>query len=294
MNSDDDTSELVDALRSDLPNAEQSARIKARLAALATISAVGLASASAAASTGLATTATKAGLLASAVSRVSALSWGTKVGLAAAVSASAAAGPMLLSQSDERASESVTAGAPSVSTVRRTNTRAPRRGVPGASIEAPAATVAPAAPPASVEREPSVVTASAEERAAPPAARVMRAASQPPAGPASQAAPTVAVTAGGGALSAAAPVAVFDAPPELQPAPPSVRVSDAPVSGTTLAEETALVDRAFAALRAGQLASAETLVLEHQRRFPNGVLLRERERARAKLVELMRERRLAR
>lgn len=296
MNPDDDTSELVDALRSDLPDAEQSARIKARLAALATVSAVGLASTSAAASTGVATTATTASVLASAVSRVTALSWSAKVGLATAVSVSAAAGPVLLSRSDERVKTPVTVSGPSASSRERAAPRAPRRDALHASSQAPLPAVAPDAPDAPaalVPREPLGEAGGSRTRAAlrpsdgttlaaPAAAPARRAASPAPTTPESAPLP-----------GAVVPVAAFDAAAEIPAAPAGVRAAPTPVSGTTLAEETALIDRALAALRAGQLAAAEALLLEHQQRFPEGVLLQERARARTKLVELSRERRLA-
>jgi hypothetical protein len=56
---------------------------------------------------------------------------------------------------------------------------------------------------------------------------------------------------------------------------------------TTLREETALMDRAFRALRDGDRAGAADLVSEHERRFPNGLLKRERERARAALTRVL-------
>jgi hypothetical protein len=45
------------------------------------------------------------------------------------------------------------------------------------------------------------------------------------------------------------------------------------------------LDRAFAEIAAGHRASAAALIAEHQRRFPNGVLSQERERARTRLTE---------
>jgi hypothetical protein len=59
-----------------------------------------------------------------------------------------------------------------------------------------------------------------------------------------------------------------------------------PAPASTLAEETALLDQTFAALRAGDAATASALVAEHARRFPQGLLWRERERARTKLESL--------
>ena len=62
----------------------------------------------------------------------------------------------------------------------------------------------------------------------------------------------------------------------------------APQAPSTLAEETRLLDAAFAALTAGNRARAATLLQEHERRFPAGLLQHERERAKTRLTELSR------
>jgi hypothetical protein len=62
--------------------------------------------------------------------------------------------------------------------------------------------------------------------------------------------------------------------------------SDRAAARTTLREETALIDRALSALRTGDGAGAAGLLAEHRRRFPNGLLSRERERAQRKLDEI--------
>ncbi len=53
----------------------------------------------------------------------------------------------------------------------------------------------------------------------------------------------------------------------------------------SLAEETQLLDGALGALREGDLARATAYLDEHQSRFPQGKLTRERQRARQKLSE---------
>lgn len=78
-----------------------------------------------------------------------------------------------------------------------------------------------------------------------------------------------------GASSALPAVAAFPVP----------RSADSGARASTLAAETELLDRAFAALAAGQRANAAALIAEHQRRFPNGLLSQERERARARLEQ---------
>lgn len=97
---------------------------------------------------------------------------------------------------------------------------------------------------------------------------------------------------------AAAP-AVVATPAEAQPGPAHPSQADfaaaapdaparAPQVGSTLAEETRLLDGAFAALAAGKLERARALVSEHETRFPAGLLLKERERAKTRLSELSR------
>lgn len=59
-------------------------------------------------------------------------------------------------------------------------------------------------------------------------------------------------------------------------------------ASSTLAEETRLLDGAFAELAGGNRARAGELLDEHQRRFPSGLLLKERERAKLRLREISR------
>jgi hypothetical protein len=61
-----------------------------------------------------------------------------------------------------------------------------------------------------------------------------------------------------------------------------------PKLGSTLAEETRLLDSAFAELAAGNRARASQLIAEHRARFPSGLLQKERERAKARLAEISR------
>jgi hypothetical protein len=61
-----------------------------------------------------------------------------------------------------------------------------------------------------------------------------------------------------------------------------------PQVGSTLAEETRVLDGAFAELAAGNLGRAAALIQEHEARFPAGLLQRERERAKTRLSELSR------
>jgi hypothetical protein len=69
------------------------------------------------------------------------------------------------------------------------------------------------------------------------------------------------------------------------PAGPSVGSFEAPAPPAaerdegTLRAETSLIERALAAIRAGEATRARALLAEHGERFPNGLLVRERERA---------------
>jgi len=67
--------------------------------------------------------------------------------------------------------------------------------------------------------------------------------------------------------------------------PPPDRAPQVP---STLADETRLLDGAFAALAAGDRARAAQLIQEHEARYPRGLLQRERERAKLRLSEMSR------
>lgn len=176
------------------------------------------------------------------------LSWGLKLGLAAFV-AIPTVGLLLEGRRDNAQDAAVQAAAPQA---------------------APQKTAAPAA---QVPAPPSLSLA--EDQAVPPALE------QPQPRP-----------------KAAAP-AVVATPADVQPGPAHPSQADfaatvpdaparAPQEGSTLAEETRLLDGAFAALAAGKLERARALVSEHETRFPAGLLLKERERAKARLSELTR------
>jgi hypothetical protein len=80
------------------------------------------------------------------------------------------------------------------------------------------------------------------------------------------------------------------ATPNASPALPGASVGAFPIEGaapppppvspsSTLREETELVERGLAAMRAGDRASAIRWLQEHARRFPHGILARDRQRA---------------
>lgn len=144
---------------------------------------------------------------------------------------------------------------------------------------------------------PTAVTRQASEPS--PAARPTPAREAPPHEPAAAPSPNAAERAPNGprsalntaaALPAAAPVvAVAAAAPQpsrgsfepAEPASPSKATS-------TLAEETRLLDAAFAELALGHADRAAALIGEHERRFPQGLLRKERQRAQLRLSEISR------
>jgi hypothetical protein len=68
-------------------------------------------------------------------------------------------------------------------------------------------------------------------------------------------------------------------PAVTRPAVGSFDTPSAPLDEGTLRAETALIEGALAALRAGDTARVRSLLAEHATRFPNGLLVRERQRA---------------
>lgn len=91
------------------------------------------------------------------------------------------------------------------------------------------------------------------------------------------------------------PAALEPAPPSAIPPERSARSANTPLpreatpsppaAAATLGEETRLIDAALSALRRGDRAMAGEFIRQHEQRFPDGLLRRERERARAALIE---------
>jgi hypothetical protein len=286
----DDIHELVEALRADLPTERDAARIRARLAGFGVALGAGITSSEAVASLAGAKAAASAGS-AGLWSQFAALSWGAKVGIAAAVSISAVTGPLIVSNMDSRGAP-VPAVSPSPKSVAVT-TSAPKLAAreseqAPASIpkiaEAPADTGSigvPAAPVVELRTEqpapPPRTPSHARQPVEPVVAARSRAESAHAVTPPAAVDPVV-------TEAAATPVAAaHPAEPATTPSiaePPSAALA----SATTLGEETRLIDAAFSALRAGDRATAENFVREHERRFPNGMLRRERERAETALM----------
>lgn len=84
------------------------------------------------------------------------------------------------------------------------------------------------------------------------------------------------------------PAAQAPSPSQSEFAPAPEAPTRAPEVGSTLADETRLLDAVFAELTAGNRARAAQLIGEHESRYPQGLLQRERQRARVRLSELSR------
>ena len=243
MSLNDDDSLFEQALKRDLPSADEQARLRKRLVA------AGISVGSGLAATG--TASAQVGWGATVVAKVAALSWPMTLLLGAAVATPLVALPVWLSPSKVSRPPSNSASVRPV-------------------LSAAPALVAP--PPAA---EPELANApgtgeGVDTNGAPRPAQ--RAAS-------SGVVSAVHVPEPGVASSSALPaVAAFASPNGADSAESTRRAS-------TLAAETQLLDRAFAELAAGRRASAAALIAEHQRRFPNGLLSQERERARARLEQ---------
>lgn len=238
MSIDSEDSPLEEALRSDLPSDETAARVRRRL--LAAGIAVGNGMAVTTAAAGMAP-----GVLAGAAAKVGALSWGVKVGFAAAIAI-------------------------------------PTFGlVAERSLSSEAAQVAPRQAPATLPAQQAQQAATEPYRAA-QAPREDDALTAPE--------PAASPSPAAGALEAK--------PRAAEPAPGPARPSQLAFDGaeqtstsksvSTLAEETRILDAAFAELAAGNEARASELIREHETRFPAGLLGRERERAKTRLHEVSR------
>lgn len=240
MSIDPEDSPLEEALRSDLPGDEAAARMRRRLLAAGIAVGNGMAATTAAAGT-------TPGLLAGAAAKVGALSWGVKVGFAAALAI------------------------PTVGLL------AERSQPPSAVVAPVKAAAAPASPAAA---------ASAATAASPAAATAVVDDSPAPS--------EAAALPNRGNASAELEAKPRPAEPALGTARPSQLAFDggdvplASKAASTLAEETRILDAAFAELAAGNKQRAAELVLEHETRFPKGLLGRERNRAKARLHEVSR------
>lgn len=263
MSLDEDDSIFEQALRADLPSAEQQARMRQRLLATGLVAGSALAASNAASGTPLS-------FGASMGAKWSALSWPAKFGLAAVLAVPVVAVPLRLGLTSGSVQEQ--APVPTLSMGSGAQAAVNR---PVARPELPVVAVAPAAEPA-VE----VASASAAARVVSPvpvlaASREVVPPRREPTRSASatsdRLAPLRTVGPEGPAVASFATVHGNSADPARARA------------ASTLAAETRLLDQAFAELAAGNRAAAAALIAEHERQFPNGLLRQERERARTRL-----------
>lgn len=218
---------LEEALRYDLPSREAETRLRRRLLGVGLAVGSGTATSVAAATGGT-------------LAKAAALSWGVKLGLAAAVAIPA------VGLAWDHAQPSLPRSAAT------TSPATPRATAPVVAAAPSTATTSP---------RPAVQ----DDDAAPEPFRARQAARRDEPGPRRTEAP-------------AAPSRsefAHDAPNDVR-------------SATTLSEETRILDRAFAELAAGNEAAAAALVAEHEARYPRGLLVKERERAKIRLSELSR------
>jgi len=221
---------FTEALRLDLPSADDGRRVKARLVSAGLFAGAGVALPGAA-------LATSGGLLA----KLGALPIAAKIG-ASAVVVGVVAVPVLGRSPREDENDRARTSNAQVATVTRSK-------------------AAPAPAPTRPELRPDETLPSpANEPAPEPAPPTMRSA---PARPGVAAAlPPETPTPSPGPAVGSFPVVV-----------------DAPVDEGTLRAETALMERALAAIRRDDFATARSLLAAHAAQYPNGHLKRERERA---------------
>ena len=275
MSSDAEIEGLIEALQQDAPSERDAARVRARLAAagIVTASVLGHGTASASVPVAKATGSIVKNLSA----RWATMSLLPKLGVVVAVSAAAVGGPIYGARLVERAP------APHAAVSQPARSRAPARPIVTAGAT-PQEVKGAEAVPTSIATMDTAAHAAREDVRAAKQATSRRESS--PTGPvaakeaAGGHAEALGVTAdrAGGSVEGVG-TARFAAEQGASAPPP-------PAPASTLAEETALLDRTFAALREGDAATASALVAEHARRFPQGLLWRERERARTKLESL--------
>jgi hypothetical protein len=253
MSLDPEDSSLEEALRADLPAPDVEARLRRRLLAAGMAIGNGVAATTAAASAGSASAASAAKV----TSQLLGLSWGLKLGLAAAVTIPT------LGLWLERPSALPAPGVTTASSSRP-------------SVSAAAKGVVEASPEHAVEAIPSQPT--------PPAVIAERAAEAPPErAVARRDKPLEAVTV---AAPTATPGSTSPSQSDFAATPEAA--APRPQAVSTLAEETRLLDGAFAELAAGNRERAAELIGQHEARYPQGLLKKERERAKTRLSELSR------
>ncbi|HEY6077587.1 MAG TPA: hypothetical protein VIW29_02215 [Polyangiaceae bacterium] len=249
MSTDDSEESLLeDALRDDLPPPHAQARVRRRLLAAGIAVGNGMAVTTAAAAGGT------PGVVSGFVGKALAMSWGVKLGVLAVV----AIPTVGLLVDSEPSAPALSAPAP----VSR-KAAAVEQGR-GREMSSPRAA------------EPLPVS---DERAGADGAVNEAPAVAPP----TQRSPTRSP----GAVTAELPAGAELTAARAQPSQDSFEQPDEAAAhrASTLAEETRILDSAFAELAAGNTARASALIAEHERRFPVGLLRQERHRANLRLAE---------
>jgi len=209
--------------------------------------AAGLAVGAEVATTSAAATASQTSVAASAAAKFGALPWAAKIGLSFALTTTVLSAPLWVRSATKPTAHAM-------------DTRPATPSAPAVAHRATTGAVAP------VVAEPTL-----PESNAAPALEATPIAAGPRSTDSAASAPTQEPKRDGTAPA----VAAFAA--ESNGKPSSAQAT------STLAEETRLLDRAFAALTAGDSETAAALIAEHERRFPDGLLRQERERARDRL-----------
>jgi len=250
---DDDDSVFEQALRADLPSMSEQNRLRQRILAAGIAAGTALGSANVAAA--------QASFGASALSKLSALSWPAKLGLTAALAAPVTVIALPLTYAPVPGAALVSQVRSSAAAVRAhsvaKSTIAPAqlRPLEAAPLEPPASAPAADPEPANVAVRPVALLPSA----------------------ATTTIDSAQTRSSGRAVPATAAV---DSTPQT-----ATSEAEPARNSSTLAAETQLLDGAFAALAARDRNTAAALIAEHAQRFPNGLLRQERERARARLAQ---------
>jgi hypothetical protein len=292
--SDAEIEGLIEALRQDGPGERDAARVRARLAAagIVTASVLGHGTATASMPVAKATGRIARGI----ATRWASLSLLPKLGVVAAVSAAAAAGPIYGARLVEGAAPTAAARPTAMVNAATKPGRgavrlpAPANGTPAETAPVVARTAGHpavnAGPTVSAGSTATVNAGVGAETAAGSPARPDAPNAKPGAHESSSLAMRSTVSTAGDPVAAVGDRALSAPEGTARFVEERAAITPPPVTGSTLAEETALLDAAFAALRAGDAANATTLVAAHAQRFPHGLLWRERERARAQLEAL--------
>jgi hypothetical protein len=282
-----DVDSLIEALREDLPDAEQEARVRARLlaagvvvagvalhssAAAGTASVAGAAGGGALGGAGGVSTAPLAAAQVGLWSKVVALPLAAKVGVATVAIGVAASGVPALRALQPAPSERAVASAPRTNPPVARVARATSEPTPAAPVALPAELdIAPAKPAPGASAPSAALPNAAVPSAAVPNAAVPNAAVPSAAVPRRVVAPH-------SSLAKAEPPREARAPKQVAaiavPAPPA----------STLAEEAGLMELAIGALQQGDPERARYWLDEHAARFPDGLLAPDRQRAFARVA----------